>query len=261
MTIVRHELKQGRMAFLIWTGVLAFMLMVCIVIFPEMKSQMADMNDMLSSMGAVSEAFGMDQLNFSTLIGYYVVECGNVLGLGGALFAAMCASLMLSKEESGRTAEFLLSHPVSRVRIITEKLFAVILEITAMNLIVYIISMLSIMAIGESGPWKEFNLVHLAYYILQLELAGICYGISAFIRKGGLGVGLGVGVIMYFLNIISNLTDSAKGLKYITPFSYCEGADIVNNGALTGKYLVVGVIWAVIGIIAAYIYYSKKDIQ
>ena len=261
MTIVRHELKQGRMAFLIWTGVLAFMLMVCIVIFPEMKSQMADMNDMLSSMGAVSEAFGMDQLNFSTLIGYYVVECGNVLGLGGALFAAMCASLMLSKEESGRTAEFLLSHPVSRVRIITEKLFAVILEITAMNLIVYIISMLSIMAIGESVPWKEFNLVHLAYYILQLELAGICYGISAFIRKGGLGVGLGVGVIMYFLNIISNLTDSAKGLKYITPFSYCEGADIVNNGALTGKYLVVGVIWAVIGIIAAYIYYSKKDIR
>ena len=153
MTIVRHELKQGRMAFLIWTGVLAFMLMVCIVIFPEMKSQMADMNDMLSSMGAVSDAFGMDQLNFSTLIGYYVVECGNVLGLGGALFAAMCASLMLSKEESGRTAEFLLSHPVSRVRIITEKLFAVVLEITAMNLIVYIISMLSIMAIGEAVPW------------------------------------------------------------------------------------------------------------
>ncbi|MCR5374109.1 MAG: ABC transporter permease [Lachnospiraceae bacterium] len=261
MTIVRHELKQGRIAFLIWTGVLTLMLVVCIVIFPDMKSQMAGMNDMLASMGAVSEAFGMDKLDFSTLIGYYVTECGNVLGLGGALFAAMIASLMLSKEEGGRTAEFLLAHPVSRVRIITEKLFAVVIEITAMNLIIYLISMVSIMAIGEAVPWKEFNLVHLAYYILQLELAGICYGISAFIRKGGLGIGLGVGVIMYFLNIVSNLTDSAKGLKYITPFSYCEGADIVNIGALTGKYLAVGVIWAVVGIIAAYICYSRKDIR
>ena len=64
----------------------------------------------------------MDRLNFGTLIGFYAIECGNVLGLGGAFYAALCAAAILSKEEKERTAEFLLTHPVSRIRIITEKL-------------------------------------------------------------------------------------------------------------------------------------------
>ena len=33
----------------------------------------------------------MDRLNFGTLDGYYAIECGNILGLGGAFFAALSA--------------------------------------------------------------------------------------------------------------------------------------------------------------------------
>ena len=33
---------------------------------------------------------------------------------------------------------------------------------------------------------------------------------------------------------------SSAFIKYITPFGYCEGADIVNNGTLEGKYIAVG---------------------
>lgn len=123
-----------------------------------------------------------------------------------------------------------LTHPVSRKRIITEKLFAVLIQIAAMNIIIYALSVGSVAAIGEKIPWKEITLLHLAYYLLQTELAGICFGISAFIRKGGAGVGLGIAVLMYFLNIIANIADVAEFLKYITPFGYCEGADIVSGG-------------------------------
>ena len=56
------------------------------------------------------------------MLGFYAVECGNILGLGGAFYAALCAATVLSKEEKDKTAEFLLTHPVSRVKIITEKL-------------------------------------------------------------------------------------------------------------------------------------------
>ena len=37
---------------------------------------------------------------------------------------------------------------------------------------------------------------------------------------------LGLAAVLYFLNIIANLTDQAKWLKYITPFGYAEAADI-----------------------------------
>ncbi|MGN1451908.1 MAG: ABC transporter permease subunit [Eubacteriales bacterium] len=188
--------------------------------------------EMFASMGSFSEAFGMDRLNFGTLIGFYAVECGNVLGLGGAFFASLCAVGILSKEEKDKTAEFLLIHPVSRKRIVTEKLIAVFVQITAMNIIVYAAASASVAAVGEPVPWKEISLLHLVYCLLQWELAGICFGISAFLRRGSAGAGLGVAVMMYFLNIIANIADSAEFLKYITPFGYCDGADIVSNGSL-----------------------------
>lgn len=261
MTLVKHELRQGKTSFFIWTASLGFLLTICVFLFPEMKGQMEGVNDMFASMGSFTEAFGMDRLNFGTLIGLYAVECGNILGLGGAFYAALCAVGILSHEEKDKTAEFLLTHPVSRKRVITEKLIAVLIQITAMNIIIYALAVGSIAAIGEAIPLKEISLLHIAYYMLQLELAAICFGISAFLRKGSVGIGLGIAAIMYFLNLIANIADVAEFLKYITPFGYCEGADIVSNGSLDSTLVVIGAVVGISGIIIAYLKYMKKDIN
>ncbi|MGN1124353.1 MAG: ABC transporter permease subunit [Eubacterium sp.] len=261
MTLVKHELRQGKASFLIWTASIGFLLATCIFLFPEMKGQMDGVSDMFASMGSFTDAFGMDRLNFGTLIGFYAVECGNILGLGGAFYASLCAVGILSKEEKDKTAEFLLTHPVSRKRIITEKLIAVLIQITAMNIIIYTLAVCSIAAVGEAIPWEEISLLHLAYYLLQLELFGICFGISAFLRKGSVGVGLGIAVMMYFLNLIANIADVADFLKYITPFGYCEGADIVSSGSLDSTLVAIGAVIGIIGIIIAYLKYTKKDIH
>lgn len=261
MTLIKHELRQGRIPFLIWTASVGFLLAVCVFLFPEMKGQMEDVGDVFSSMGSFSDAFGMDRLNFGTLLGFYAIECGNVLGLGGAFFAALCGAGILSKEEKDRTAEFLLTHPVSRARIVTEKLVSAYAQIIAMNLIIYGISLGSIAAIGESVPWKELNLLHLAYFLLQAELAGICFGISAFVRRGSAGIGLGVAAGMYFLNLVANIAQAAEFLKYVTPFGYAEGADIIEKGCLDGTLVAIGLALGAIGIGAAYGKYCGKDIR
>lgn len=261
MTLVKHELRQGKASFWIWTASVGFLFATCIFLFPEMKGQMDSVSDMFASMGSFTEAFGMDRLNFGTLIGFYAVECGNVLGLGGAFYASLCAVGILSKEEKDKTSEFLLTHPVSRKRIVTEKLIAVLIQLTAMNIIIYALALGSMAAIGESIPLKEISLLHLAYYLLQLELAGICFGVSAFLRKGSAGAGLGIAAMMYFLNLIANIADSAEFLKYITPFGYCEGADIVSNGSLDSALVAVGIVLGIGGIIIAYLKYTKKDIH
>ncbi len=261
MTIVKHELRQGRTAFLLWTGAIGFLLAVCIFLFPEMKGEMDSVSSLFSSMGAFTAAFGMDRLNFGSLVGYYAIECGNVLGLGGAFYASLCAVGILSKEEKDRTAEFLLTHPVSRARVVSEKLLSVLIRIAALNGVVWLLSVGSIAAIGEAVPWKELNLLHLAYFLLQVELAGICFGISAFVRRGSLGIGLGIAAIMYFLNLIANITDTASFLRYITPFGYCNGADIVTKGRMDAAMVIIGLAIGAAGIIAAYLKYTKKDIH
>ena len=260
MTIVRHELRQGRTAFWIWTGAIAALLGICIFLFPEMKGEMDTVSDMFASMGAFTAAFGMDKLNFGTLTGYYAIECGNVLGLGGAFYAALCAVDILAKEERIHTADLLFAHPVSRVQVMTEKLVSVLLRLTALSVIIYLVSVGSMLAIGEDVPWKVVNLLHLAYFLLQLEIAGICFGISAFLKRGSVGVGLGVAFLLYFMNLIANITKSAEFLKYFTPFAFCDGAVIVTDGKLDAGILAAGLVLGALGIAAAYLSYPKKDL-
>lgn len=260
MVLIKHELKQGRISLIIWAVSIGFLLAICVFMFPEMKGEMDGISSMFASMGSFTEAFGMDRINFGTLTGFYSIECGNILGLGGAFFAALCSVSALSKEEKEHTAEFLLTHPVSRNYIITEKLIAVMLQIVIMNIFVCALAIGSIAAVGESIPWKEILLLHFAYFLLQIELAGICFGISAFLRRGSIGIGLGIAAVMYFLNLIANIADSAKFLKYITPFAFADGASIVSNISLDTELILLGMFYGLVGIIIAYLKYCKKDI-
>ena len=260
MTVFKHELRQGRSALIIWTAAISFMLGVCIVIYPEMSTQMGDISAMFADMGSFSQAFGMDRINFGEFLGFFGVECGNVLGLGGAFFAALLGISALAKEEKEHTAEFLLTHPVSRTRVITEKLSAVIAQIVILNLAVIAVTALSVLIIGEEADIKTFALLFLSFFLMQLEVAAVTFGISAFLRRGSLGIGLGLAAVFYFMNIVANLIDETKFLKYITPFGYTESADIIADGALNGGYLAVGMALAAIGVILAFWKYGKKDI-
>ena len=260
MTILKHELNQNFKMFLIWTLAIGFFIMTCIFIYPEMKGEMGDISDIFASLGSFSEAFGLDKISFGTLVGFYTVECGNILGIGGAFFAALIAISSISKEENLHTAEFLLTHPVKRSRILFEKLISVLLQIIILNIFVFLLSIISIIIIKEEIIWKDLILIHLAYLLSQIEIAGICFGISAFLRRGGLGLGLGIATVMYFLNIVANLSNSVSFLKYITPFGYTDGADIVESGIDAIK-IFLGMGYAIILVTIAFLKYQKKDIS
>ncbi|MBR4577236.1 MAG: ABC transporter permease subunit [Clostridia bacterium] len=261
MTLIRHELRRAWKSLTIWTCAIGAFIVICLFMYPEMKSQTESISSLFSSMGAFSAAFGLDTLDFGTLKGFYGIECGNILGIGGALFAALAGISALAGEEKEGTAEFLLTHPLRRTEIVTRKLAAVLIQITALNLVVFLLAVGSIAAVGEAVPWKEIALLHLAFYLLQVELGCICLGISAFLWRGGLGIGLGLAIALYFVNIIANLTSRAEVLKYITPFGYADGAEILSKGAIHGTRLLAGAALAACGVTAAYLQYRRKDIR
>lgn len=260
MTVLFQELKRNKLSLIIWSAAISFMLGICVIIYPEMSSQMGEISEMFADMGSFSAAFGMDKINFGEFSGYFGIECGNTLGLGGAFFAAILGICALSKEEKDRTAEFLLTHPISRKRIILEKLLCAYFQIVILNLTAMAVTSIAILAIGETIKLSTLFLLFLGYFLLQIQICSICFGISAFLKGNGLGIGLGISLAFYFLNILSNLSEKAEILKYISPFSYSDGSAIVSSNELEIKYLAVGLILSVIGIVLGFIKYSKKDI-
>lgn len=261
MILLRHELRRGRVGLLLWTLGISFILGICILIYPEMSGQMNEISSMFADMGSFSAAFGMDQLNFGEFKGYFGIECGNTLGIGGALFAALLGIGALAKEEKDHTAEFLLTHPISRSRVYGEKLLAVFLQIFILNLVIGIVTFAATGLIGENLPWKEGSLLLLSYFLLQLEIAAITFGLSSFLRSGSLGIGLGLALLLYFSKLISNLIEQAEFLKFLTPYAYADSAAILGEGKLDIGYLLAGWTIAFIALGAGLYHYKKKDIS
>lgn len=259
MTLFLHELRRGRLSLIIWSGAIAFLMAVCVVLYPEMAEQMEAMGDMFAQMGALSDMFGLDQMGFSEFIDYFAIECGEMLGLGGALFAAVTAIGALAGEQRERTADWLLTHPLSRRRIVTDKLLSVVVRVAVLNLAVWAVTVLCTLAIGEAVS-AEMLLLFLAYLLLQLQIAAVCLCLSAFIRRGGMGIALGLSLLFYFVNLIANLTDGTAFLKWITPFGYADGAAIVASGSLDIGYLCVGAGVTAAALVIAYRRYTTKDI-
>lgn len=260
MTVFFHEIKRGKKALIIWTAAIAAMLAVNVLLFPLMKATMNDFAKMTESLGEYSSLLSSEGLGLGSMTGYFAAECGSTLGLGGALFAAITAVSVLAKEELERTAEFLLTQPVSRSRVVFEKLLSALFKITVLNLVVIIAMVLCFLIIGEEVDAVAISLTFLSYYLLQVVTASVCFFISALLKGNGIGIGLGVALFFYFLDIIANISDKVKFLKYATPFSFANGSEIVNAESIEIKYLIPWLVISAGCVVFAFIRYNKKDI-
>lgn len=259
MTIFRKELRTNAASFLLWAAVLGGLMAVCMALYPSMSDAVGDVSALFANMGDFSAAFGLNSLEFGTVLGFYGTECGNILGLGGAFFAALTAVGLLAGEEGGHTAEFLLTHPVSRLRAAGEKLAALAVLVAGLNLICFACGAGGVLAAGEDADWAKLLQFHGAQLLMQLEIGGLGFALSAALRRGGFGLAIGLAAGMYFLNIVANLDEDLKILGWVTPYYYADAARVFNGEALATQIL-AGCCLMVLAVLFAFRRYESKDI-
>lgn len=260
MTIIKHELKMNLKSFLIWSMTIAIMAFAFMLMFPMLEDSLKDMGDQFKNMEGFSAAFGLDKLSIFTPMGYYGTQVGYILSLGGAMFAALLGAGMLSKEEGGHTAEFLLSAPISRGNVVLQKLSALFITIILFELVYIVLILFAFILIGESISGSGFWLYHVAQFCMHIEIACICFAISAFLKKANMGLGLGLALSLYFLDVMEKTISKLSALKYITPFYYAGAGDIMTSGRIESEPLLIGIGVGILSIVVAYAMYVKKDI-
>ncbi len=260
MTLYIHEMKMNLKSLIIWTLCVGGLCFGCILLYTSLEDSLQGIADAYSNMGAMSTALGMDKMSLATLTGFYATEVAMMHGLGGAMFAAILGTAMLSKEEEGHTSEFLNVFPIGRSRIIIEKFVALISNILLFNLICTIMYILGFIMMGEELMWKEMLLFHLAQFLMQAEIGTVCFLISAFSRKNMMGAGLGIAILLFAADMMCRIIPAIENVKYITPFYYSNGADIFTSGKIDGVMLGIGIGIMVAAFTVAFIRYGKKDL-
>lgn len=233
---------------------------ICLFLFPEVKEQISTVNDAMENVQKIVGALGMDYLSLDEITDFYGFVCGMVPGIGGSLFAAIKGACILAVEEENDTADFLLTFPISRAAVLTQKLFALFMQVIALNAAVMGAGLLTARILSEALEMRCFVLLHIVYLIMQLEVCGICFGISSFVKKGGGGIGAALVVAFNLMNIIYNISGNEGVLKYITPYAYCGIGRIFLRTKIQMELIGIGVTVSIIGIMAAYFKYTRKDI-
>lgn len=262
MIICRKELKRVAGSWCMCTFALVFIQsFICLFLFPEVKEQISTVNDAMENMEKIVCALGMEHLKLDEITGFYGLVCGMVLGVGGGLFAAIKGACILEAEEENDTADFLLTFPISRAAVLTQKLSALFTQVIVLNAVVMGTGLLTARVLNEALEIRCFLFLHIAYLVMQLEIAGICFGVSAFIKSGGATIGMALVIVLYLMYIIYNFSEKAEFLKYLTPYAYCGAGKIFLRYKVQMELIGIGVAVGMMGIIAAYLQYVWKDIS
>lgn len=260
IAVYRHEIKAYWKSVMVWFCCVGGMGFACILLYSGMKESMEAMAENFAAMGAFSDVFGMSRLSIATMEGFYAAEVGTIHGLGGAMFAAIVGTGMLSKEEEGHTGEFLFSLPVARGKVVIAKWCAVITQVVLFNLLCVGFYFLGFGISGETISAQEFFIYHAMQILMQSEIAAVCYGMSAFLKKNKLGLGIGIVLFLYACDLLARVIPDLADYKMFSPFFYANAADVFSTGEIAESAAAIGVAAVFAGVCIAYVVYTKRDL-
>lgn len=258
--IFKNEWKSGIKNLCIWAVSVGGMGLACILLYKSMESSMADMAESFAKMGSFSDAFGMSTLSIATLKGYFATEIGTIHSLGSSLFAASIASVILSKEEDGHTGEFTFTLPVTRPKVIAMKFAAVFTNLFCFTGICALFYLIGFTVLGEKEMGNEFLTFMLFQFMMNVEIAAICFVISAVSKKNRQGLGISVAMVLYLYDLMARVVPDLKNVMFFSPFSYANATSIFSNAKMDSKAWILGVVMIIGMTLTAGTIYSKRDL-
>lgn len=256
-----HELKSNCKSFLLWTLIVGGLGFMSILLFSSMEGSIQELADSFGDMGAFSAAFGMDKLSLATLSGYFASEISTMHGLGGGMFAAAVATIMLSKEEDAHTAEFLYTLPVKRSKTVAAKLLAVVSMIAGFQAVCTILYFIGFKLLDGDIEMKHYILFMCMQLVMNIEIAAICFLISAVNRKNKLGIGLGIALLFYAFDLIGNIVPALSEAKKFGPYSYANGPTIFTDSGVSTLSIIMAAVVICGALIASFTVYTKRDLS
>jgi ABC-2 type transport system permease protein len=263
MNILLHELRAYRKSTIIWTISLIAVVALFMSFFPSFTKDTEEFRKLLEGYPvALREAFGINLDNFFSILGFYCYGLSFVT-LCGAIQAMNLGTSIVSKEVREKTADFLLTKPVTRTAVLTNKLLAALISIIITN-IIYLAAatLLAYQVATVDFKVSIFILLSLTVFFVQLIFLALGIIISVVVQriKSVLTVSLATVFAFYFLGMFSS-TSGDEVKRYLSPFKYFDTAYIIEKSGYEASFLITGAVVIIIAIGASFFIYAKRDIH
>lgn len=266
--IYRKEMKHHRTSFIIWCLSLSGLIWIDMAFYPLIMK-----DDLLQQMSAWFEtpfmkslmmAFGASLDVMTNILGYYATRNAMFILLLGGFFSILLAGKILSQEEYEKTAEFLLTKPVTRSEVLWSKLAAFFLYLLTLNIVIVVNGYISLEVFkGDSEYSTAAFLIHTFYsFLLMLTFGAIGLFLSLWIKRGRPIINISIGMIVggYFIDALSKITPKLDFIGYISPYKFVDASVLNPDYRLVWWRLLYFVGISTVLFILTFFVYKKKDI-
>lgn len=263
MNIFFHEFKSYLKSVGIWSVAIFLVNLIYFSAFSAIATEAADLERLMSSFPEeLLLAFGMNNMDFSSLLGFFGVVF---------LFSQVCLAIqasnygfsLVSIEERELTADFLLPKPVGRGKILTSKLLAAFAALTITNLSVWASSfiVINLNRNGRSLDVQSLVLILSTIVFFQLFFLSVGIVISLLMKRvrSVIPLSMALSFGMYILNVFGNMLGDDK-LEIISPFNHFDPNYILANGKYNLPLVMISVVVILIAIPASYYLYQRRNI-
>lgn len=263
MHILLRELKANKRSLAIWAAAIGGLNVLMMAIYPSFTDEVALESLFEMYPESFLKAFGLDVLSLANPINFYATEAYFIVVLFGGIFAAILGASILAKEEEEKTIEFLLSKPITRNQVLSEKILSFIIYIIIFNLLISLFTF----AAFEIFVSTIYSRILLFYLLLTPVFAHLTFACIAFLlsiyfsdKRSAYSASIGLVLFLYFINILALLSERAEFLRYLSPFYYTDAVGIVVNNSMNivNMFILLGV--CALSLFITFILYNKRDI-
>ena len=231
-------------------------------VFVENQSKVIGMMSLVPS--ELLQFKGISNFNdFLSVLGFYAVNNIIYMMVLGSIYAIVLSSGILLKEEYNKTAEYLLTRPLTRGEIFVSKLAVLNLNVFLLNLVTALAGLICL-ELFKNGPVsiRAFLILSLYTLLLNILFGSIGLFLSTLVRRPKPITTLSIGLVLifYFIFTLSKITEGIAKIGYLSPFRY------VNTDAINPAYSIdfwhltyfIGISVLLTGL--SYRFYNRKDI-
>ncbi|MCJ7689913.1 MAG: ABC transporter permease, partial [Clostridiaceae bacterium] len=184
MNMFLHELKAYRKSTIIWTCSLIIFVVLFLSMFPAFSKEVETFRKLMEGFPEpIKKALGLSVDSMSSILGFYAYIFLYIT-LCGAIQAMNLGTSIISKEIREKTADFLLTKPITRTKVMTSKLIAAVtcLIITNTTYLVVASIMASIVTTYDYS-YKIFFIISITLFFVQLMYLSLGVLISVMASK------------------------------------------------------------------------------
>jgi ABC-2 type transport system permease protein len=265
MNLFSKEMRRNAFSLMLWMVVITLLISVTMSVYRTFVENQSKILGMMSLVPKGALQFkGITNFNdLFSVLGFYAANNVIYMMVLGSIFAIVLSSNILLKEEYDKTAEYLLTRPLTRSEIFFSKLAVLSVHVFLLNFVTSLTGFIC-MELVKKGPFSITAFLILSLYTLLLNVLFGAIGLllSTLVKrpKPITTFSIGLVLIFYFIYTLSKITEGAEKIGYLSPFKYAN-VDAINPAYKLDSWHLLyftGISLLLVGL--SYRLYTRKDI-